>query len=52
MAHLALPPGPVVGTILQHLLQAVLDDPALNEEPRLLQIAERLYRERMERPGS
>jgi tRNA nucleotidyltransferase (CCA-adding enzyme) len=51
MARLALPPGPAVGTILQQLLQAVLDDPALNEEQRLLEIAERLYRDRMERPG-
>jgi tRNA nucleotidyltransferase/poly(A) polymerase len=51
MARLGLPPGPAVGTILQHLLQAVLDDPALNEEQKLLEIAEKLYRERMQDPG-
>jgi poly(A) polymerase/tRNA nucleotidyltransferase (CCA-adding enzyme) len=52
MSRLALPPGPAVGTILQHLLQSVLDDPSLNEEEKLLEIAERLYRERMDGAGS
>jgi len=47
METLQLPPGPVIGTILEELLQAVLDDPALNEKQKLLEIARRVYRERM-----
>jgi tRNA nucleotidyltransferase (CCA-adding enzyme) len=51
MDRLGIPPGPVVGTVLAQLLEAVLDDPALNERERLLEIAELVYRERMV-PGS
>lgn len=47
MESLALKPGPVVGTILEQLLQAVLDDPALNERGKLLEMAGRIYRERV-----
>jgi tRNA nucleotidyltransferase (CCA-adding enzyme) len=46
MERLGIPPGPQVGIILEELLQAVLDDPALNERQKLLEIAEKLYRER------
>ena len=47
MKTLGIPPGPKVGVILSELLQAVLDDPAVNEREKLLEIARRLYRERM-----
>jgi len=47
MATLDIPPGPVVGIILNELLQAVLDDPALNEREKLLEIARRMHRERL-----
>jgi tRNA nucleotidyltransferase (CCA-adding enzyme) len=51
MERLGLPPGPAVGAVLSQLLETVLDDPALNERGRLLDIAERVYRERIA-PGS
>ena len=44
MAHLKLAPGPVIGDLLRQLLQAVLEDPALNEQGRLLTIAGNLCR--------
>lgn len=47
MAVLGIGPGPTIGAILAALLQAVLDDPAMNEKERLLDIARRFYRERM-----
>ncbi len=47
MERLGIPPGPLVGIILGELLQAVLEDPALNEKEKLLEIAEKLYRERL-----
>jgi len=50
MEALKLPPGPTVGLILEQLLQAVLEDPALNEREMLLRIAERIYKDRI-RPG-
>lgn len=37
--ELALEPGPQVGSILAHLLEAVLDDPSLNERGRLIEEA-------------
>jgi hypothetical protein len=47
MRRLGLPPGPAIGTILDALLQTALEDPALNEREKLLEIAEKLYRQRM-----
>lgn len=47
MQTLDLPPGPKVGVILKELLQAVLDDPGLNEREKLLEIAARLLRDRL-----
>ena len=47
MRHLDLSPGPQVGLVLNFLLEAVLDDPSLNERARLLKMAERFYRERL-----
>jgi poly(A) polymerase/tRNA nucleotidyltransferase (CCA-adding enzyme) len=51
MERLGIGPGPAVGVVLAELLEAVLDDPALNERGRLLEIAEKTYRERIA-PGS
>lgn len=47
MQELSLPSGPIVGTLLSFLLEAVLEDPAQNERPRLLEIARRFYDERL-----
>ena len=47
MAALRIPAGPKIGIILNELLQAVLDDPDLNEKDKLLDMAGRLYRERL-----
>lgn len=43
MAELGLPSGPTVGDLLSQLLEAVLDDPALNERGALLELARRLH---------
>ncbi len=37
--ELGIPPGPVVGSILRRLLEAVLDDPLLNDRSSLLSLA-------------
>jgi poly(A) polymerase/tRNA nucleotidyltransferase (CCA-adding enzyme) len=47
METLAIPPGPMVGIILNELLQAVLEDPELNEKSKLLEIAVRMHRARL-----
>jgi putative nucleotidyltransferase with HDIG domain len=47
MERLGLRPGPQVGIILGELLQAVLEDPSLNEKEKLLEIAERFYNQRL-----
>ena len=40
MAELGLPPGPTLGRILDGLLERVVADPALNDRPTLLLLAE------------
>jgi tRNA nucleotidyltransferase (CCA-adding enzyme) len=45
--HLCLSPGPVVGTILNYLLEAVIDDPELNTEEKLLEMAAKYYKKRL-----
>ena len=47
MSKLQLEPGPQVGVILRFLLEAVIDDPALNTYEKLAEMAERFYRERL-----
>ena len=49
MTALELAPGPLVGILLHQLLEAVLEDPALNERDTLLTIAGNFYRSRLER---
>lgn len=38
LRRLGLPPGPLYGEILRHLLERVTDDPALNERETLIQL--------------
>jgi tRNA nucleotidyltransferase (CCA-adding enzyme) len=47
MEALSLRPGPVVGVILNELLQAVLDDPTMNDREKLLEMGKRLLAERL-----
>jgi tRNA nucleotidyltransferase (CCA-adding enzyme) len=47
MDALGIAPGPQVGIILNELLQSVLEDPALNEREKLLEIAGKLLRQRL-----
>ena len=44
MKRLNIGPGPVIGTILEHLLETVLDDPSQNDKDKLLEIAEKFYK--------
>ena len=52
MAHLKLAPGPIIGILLRQLLEAVLEDPALNERDRLLTIAGSFHRPETRRADS
>lgn len=47
LATIGIPRGPAMGTVLGFLLETVLEDPALNDADRLLQIASRFYKERV-----
>jgi poly(A) polymerase/tRNA nucleotidyltransferase (CCA-adding enzyme) len=38
-----IPGGPVLGTVLEQLLETVLDDPEMNTKERLLPLAKNLY---------
>jgi tRNA nucleotidyltransferase (CCA-adding enzyme) len=40
-----IPSGPVLGTILDQLLETVLDDPSMNRKEKLIAVAKELYRE-------
>jgi putative nucleotidyltransferase with HDIG domain len=46
LAAIGIGRGPVMGRILKELLEAVMDDPGLNEHGRLLEIAARIYAEK------
>jgi len=43
MERLGLQPGPKIGVILRFLLEAVIDDPALNSREKLLDMARRFH---------
>ncbi len=45
-----IPPGPAMGRVLDFLLQAVVDDPALNEKETLAEMAKRYYSSRLSPP--
>ncbi len=47
MAALSIRPGPMVGILLQFLLESVLEDPDLNQREKLLDIAKIFYNERL-----
>lgn len=48
LLDLGIPKGPALGVVLDELLETVLDDPEMNRREKLLTVAERIYRERME----
>lgn len=50
MSALELPPGPLVGVILDELLGTVLDDPSRNDRDTLIEIGRRFYEERLRDP--
>ncbi len=47
LAQAGVPKGPAMGTVLEFLLETVLEDPSLNERDRLLEIGARFYAERV-----
>lgn len=47
LTKIGIPKGPVMGLVLQNLLDAVLDDPLLNEEEKLEEIALKFYTQRI-----
>jgi len=47
MGLLGIAPGPEVGEALRHLLDRVLEDPDLNERPRLADLARRWHAARL-----
>lgn len=51
METAGVPPGPLVGVVLEELLECVLDDPQLNNRERLLAIAEGIVTQRLQTPG-
>ena len=48
MEVLHIPPGREIGVVLRFLLEAVLDDPAQNQRGKLLEMARRFYRARVD----
>jgi tRNA nucleotidyltransferase (CCA-adding enzyme) len=42
LSSVGIPPGRAMGAILKELLEAVMDDPSLNDRERLLEIASRI----------
>ncbi|MFW6249800.1 MAG: CCA tRNA nucleotidyltransferase [Alkalispirochaetaceae bacterium] len=49
MKEAGIPPGPALGQVLDLLLEAVFDDPEMNEREQLLRLARNIYRERIAR---
>ncbi|RPJ03376.1 MAG: HD domain-containing protein, partial [Spirochaetaceae bacterium] len=47
MKELGVKPSPAIGTILDFLLESVLEDPALNSQGKLLEIAKNFYKTRI-----
>ena len=47
LISIGIPAGKQLGQILNELFEAVLEDPALNNREKLLEIAEKTYRQRM-----
>jgi tRNA nucleotidyltransferase (CCA-adding enzyme) len=51
MAHLGVPPGPLIGEVLRALFERVLEDPALNTRERALSLVQEIYAARVTMPG-
>ncbi|MBN1409995.1 MAG: HD domain-containing protein, partial [Spirochaetales bacterium] len=51
METLGLPAGPKIGILLESLMEAVMDDPSMNERDKLLNLAKKLYETRIEFPS-
>ena len=49
LMELGVPKGPIIGRLLDLLLEAVFDDPEMNERGTLLALAKNLYDERINR---
>lgn len=49
MEEAGIPKGPALGQVIDLLLEAVLDDPQMNERERLITLARNIYRERIAR---
>ena len=47
-----IPRGPLLGVVLDALLEAVLEDPSQNSPERLIEIAKRFYDERLRDEGT
>jgi len=47
LATLSIPRGPIMGLVLQELLDTVLDDPQQNQRETLLKIAKQFYEQRI-----
>ena len=45
LAAAGIPPGRLMGVVLQELLETVLDDPDMNQKERLLPLAQKLYQQ-------
>jgi tRNA nucleotidyltransferase (CCA-adding enzyme) len=46
MKELGLRPGRIIGVILETLLEAVINDPSLNEREKLLEMARKIVAEK------
>ncbi len=47
LTSIDIPPGPAMGTVIDHLFETVLDDPKQNTRPQLLKIAGAFYHSRL-----
>ena len=47
LASIDIPPGPAMGTVIEHLFETVLDDPKQNTRSRLLKITRSFYDSRL-----
>ena len=50
LMNAGIPRGPMLGVVLEALLETVLDDPAQNTKEQLLEIARKFYEERVRNP--
>ncbi len=48
LAEAGIPKGPAMGTVLEFLLESVLEDPTMNEKEKLLTLAKNFYQTRLQ----